>query len=57
MDDDQAGQGAAEQIAGLSQASQLIQVPQGKDVNDFYLEAGHQVVHSWINDLIGGNSA
>lgn len=55
MDDDQAGQGAAEQIAGLSQASQLIQVPQGKDVNDFYLEAGHQVVHNWINVLIGGN--
>lgn len=54
MDDDQAGQGAAEQIAGLSQASQLIQVPQGKDVNDFYLEAGHQAVRSWINDFIGG---
>src|SRR5690606_39569184 len=53
MDDDQAGQGASEKIARLSQATQCIQVPQGKDVNDFYLLAGHNTVHSWIIELIG----
>ncbi len=53
MDDDTAGQGASENIAGLSQATQCIQVPQGKDVNDFYLLAGHDTVHSWIIELIG----
>lgn len=55
MDDDQAGQGASEKIAGLSQATQCIQVPQGKDVNDFYILAGHDTVHSWIIELIGDN--
>jgi DNA primase len=56
MDDDQAGQGAAKQIAGLSQATQRIQVPQGKDVNDFYLLAGYSAVHYWITELIGDNT-
>jgi len=57
MDADEAGRGAAEQIASLSRATQCVQVPQGKDVNDFYLEAGHQVTRHWITDLIGGNNA
>jgi DNA primase len=55
MDDDQAGQGASEKIAGLSQATQCIQVPQGKDVNNFYIVAGHNTVHNWIIKLIGDN--
>ncbi len=52
MDDDDAGRGAAAQIAGLSQATQLIRVPQGKDVNEFYLLAGHAATQSWIKAML-----
>lgn len=55
MDEDQAGQGTSEKIAGLSQATQCIQVPQGKDVNDFYLLSGHEIVRDWINAIIDGD--
>lgn len=48
MDDDQAGQGATEQISGLSQAVKCVQVPQGKDINEFYLLAGQAPVGDWI---------
>jgi len=54
MDDDQAGQGASEKIAGLSQAAQCIQVPKGKDVNEYYLLSGHEIVRDWISSLIKG---
>ena len=54
MDNDQAGQGASEQIAGLSQATRCIQVPQGKDVNEFYILSRHETVRNWIIELIGG---
>lgn len=53
MDEDQAGAGAASMIAGLSQAMKRVQVPQGKDVNDFYLLAGRQGVLRWIQAMIG----
>lgn len=52
MDADQAGQGAAAQIASLSRAARCIQVPQGKDVNEFYLLAGHEVVRKWIGVVL-----
>lgn len=48
MDADQSGQGAAAQIASLSRAVRSVQVPQGKDVNDFYLSAGQEAVINWI---------
>jgi DNA primase len=54
MDDDQAGRGASEKIAGLSQASQCIHIPMGKDVNDFYLLSGHEIVRDWISAIIDG---
>jgi len=55
MDDDQAGQGASEKIVGLSQASRTIQVPLGKDVNDFYLLVGQGIVRDWISAIIEGD--
>ena len=55
MDDDQAGQGASDQIAGLSQATRCIQVPHGKDVNDFYLFSGYEIVRKWISTFIEGD--
>ncbi|MBZ0183193.1 MAG: toprim domain-containing protein, partial [Melioribacteraceae bacterium] len=48
MDADQAGQGASEQISLLSRAIKCVQVPQGKDVNDFYLLAGQEAATNWI---------
>lgn len=51
MDGDSAGQGAVEQISNLSQAVTCIQVPYGKDINDFYLLKGHENACSWILDF------
>jgi DNA primase len=48
MDADQAGQEAAEQISGLSQAVKCVRVPRGKDINEFYLMAGQADVDDWI---------
>ncbi len=53
MDYDKAGEGAALQIAALSQVVKRIQVPQGKDVNAYYQLAGHDAVLQWINRIIG----
>lgn len=53
MDGDQAGQGAAAQIAHLSRVARCIQVPQGKDVNEFYMMAGHEAVRGWIEGVSG----
>ncbi len=52
MDADQAGQGAAAQISSLSQAARCVQVPQGKDVNEFYLLAGYEVVREWVVSMV-----
>lgn len=51
MDADHAGQGAAAQIASLSRAARCIQVPQGKDVNEFYLLVGHEAVREWVEEI------
>jgi len=40
--------GAAAQIQQLSQAARCVQVPQGKDVNAFYLRAGRDAVRGWL---------
>lgn len=52
MDADQAGAGAAAQIASLSQAVRCVQVPQGKDVNEFYLSAGQAAVQAWMRGTV-----
>lgn len=52
MDEDKAGQGASAQISRLSQAMKRVQVPHGKDLNEFYLFAGQNSVVNWINKLI-----
>jgi DNA primase len=51
MDADQAGEGAAAQLSQLSRAARCVQVPQGKDINEFYQHAGHQAVHDWIHQI------
>ncbi|MAS35515.1 MAG: hypothetical protein CL610_16000 [Anaerolineaceae bacterium] len=48
MDNDTAGEGAASEIEALSSAVRRVQVPVGKDVNDFYLLAGAIAVQAWI---------
>jgi DNA primase len=52
MDEDNAGQGAVEQIRNLSRAVTCIQVPYGKDVNDFYRLSGREIIRNWISELI-----
>jgi len=52
MDEDKAGQGAISQICKLSQAVKCIQVPLGKDVNEFYRQAGYRDVIQWINYIV-----
>jgi DNA primase len=56
MDGDQAGNSAASFITGLSRAAHCIYVPQGKDINEFYLLAGYEAVKNWIAALIGNYS-
>jgi hypothetical protein len=56
MDGDQAGNSAASFITGLSRAAHCIYVPQGKDINEFYLLAGYEAVKNWIVALIGNYS-
>ncbi|QPC83653.1 toprim domain-containing protein [Phototrophicus methaneseepsis] len=51
MDDDQAGQRAADQLSKLSQATRCIHVPQGKDINAFYKLAGKDTVKAWADCL------
>jgi hypothetical protein len=29
-----------------------VQVPQGKDVNDYFLLAGHDAVYAWLKSLV-----
>ncbi|MAU11842.1 MAG: hypothetical protein CL607_18595 [Anaerolineaceae bacterium] len=50
MDDDQAGQRAAKQLSKLSLAATGIQVPQGKDINEFYKRAGLHAVRRWLKE-------
>lgn len=44
MDTDHAGRGAVDQIGDLSQAVKCVQVPEGKDLNDFYLTARNGII-------------
>lgn len=48
MDADEAGEKAAAEIATLSRAVKRVQVPMGKDMNEFYRLASEQTVHDWL---------
>lgn len=48
MDEDQAGKDAFAQISMLSQAVRYVQVPHGKDINNFFLDTGHKNTYNWI---------
>ena len=50
MDADEAGEKAASELASLSRAVKIIQVPMGKDMNEFYRLAGEQTVRDWLKE-------
>lgn len=51
MDEDPAGEVAVKQINSLSCAVKRINVPKGKDINDFYMLANHGIVYEWITSI------
>lgn len=51
MDDDPAGNTAIKQLSKLSLATQFVQVPRGKDINEFHLSMGSKKVHTWLLGL------
>lgn len=50
MDADEAGEKAASELACLSRAVKIIQVPIGKDMNKFYRLVGEQTVRDWLKE-------
>lgn len=50
MDADEAGEKAASEIAILSQAVKRVQVPLGKDLNEFYRLASEETVRDWLKE-------
>ncbi len=48
VDNDPAGQTAAAELQTLSQSVKVIQVPTGKDLNDFYLAVGGLKAADWL---------
>jgi DNA primase len=51
MDADAAGAGAAAETAALSGEVKCVQVPSGKDLNEFYQQAGENVVKEWLQTM------
>lgn len=51
MDADEAGEKAASELATLSAAAKRVQIPMGKDINEFYLCAGEQIVGEWLKRI------
>ncbi len=52
MDAAAAGAAAAAQIAALSGAVKCARVPSGKDLNEFYQQAGENTVKEWLQTVI-----
>jgi len=52
MDADAAGAGAAAQVAAISGAVKCVQVPSGKDLSEFYRQAGENVVKEWLQTMV-----
>jgi DNA primase len=48
MDADAAGEKAAAEIMTISRAAKRVQVPLGKDMNEFYRLTSEQAVHDWL---------
>jgi len=48
MDADEAEERTASEIDPLSPAVKRVQVPELKDMNDFYLRAGKQAIAAWL---------
>lgn len=51
MDADEAGKAAASEIATLSRAVKSVQVPTGKDFNEFYLRVGQRTAGEWLKQV------
>lgn len=51
MDADEAGEKAATELATISSAVKIIQVPTGKDMNEFYLQAGQHLASEWLKQV------
>ena len=51
MDTDEAGEKAAAEVATLLRAIKIIQVPVGKDMNEFYLRAGRRLASEWLKQV------
>lgn len=51
MDSDKAGERAALEIATLSRAVTRVQVPMGKDMNEFYLRVGQCLSGEWLKKV------
>jgi DNA primase len=51
MDADAAGEKAAAEIMTISAAVKRVQVPQGKDMNEFYLRAGQSLASEWLKQV------
>jgi DNA primase len=54
MDADAAGAGAAVQLATLSGAVKSVQVPNGKDLSEFYQREGENTVKEWLQTVLNG---
>ncbi|MBE2272542.1 MAG: toprim domain-containing protein [Anaerolinea sp.] len=52
MDADAAGAGAATQLAALSGAVRCVQVPSGKDLSEYYQQAGENTVKEWLQRMV-----
>ena len=52
MDADQAGAGAAAQLMAISGSVRSVQVPMGKDMNEFYLRDGEDAVREWVKTML-----
>ena len=52
MDADEAGEKAAAEIATLSRAVKRVQVPLGKDMNEFYRLTSSPAAYDWLKSQL-----
>ncbi len=52
MDEDAAGSKALAKLRAISYAVRPVQVPVGKDINDFYREVGEDGFRAWVMEVI-----
>lgn len=51
-DADAAGQAAVAKLQAISKSVVPVQVPEGKDVNDYYLAVGEDRFYEWIQEIV-----